>query len=148
MTNAKAPFVHRIPVRFSDVDHAGIVYYPIFFHYFHVAFEEFFLQRMGARSYVELLDVDRVGFPSVASDCTYKSPLRFGDEVDVEMSIEKMGGKSVRFRYRMYRVDTDADAERTLCAEGTNTTAVVDLDRFVAVALPDRVDALFRQIAV
>ena len=31
-------------VRFSDVDNAGIVYYPRFFHYCHVAREEFFTE--------------------------------------------------------------------------------------------------------
>ena len=50
------PFSHTFPVRFADVDHAGIVYYPRFFHYFHAAFEEFFRRRMGGRAYVDLLD--------------------------------------------------------------------------------------------
>ena len=49
------PFVFSTPVRFADVDHAGIVYYPRFFHYFHLAFEELFRSRMGPRAYVELL---------------------------------------------------------------------------------------------
>ena len=41
------PFVFALPVRFADVDHAGIVYYPRFFHYFHVAFEELWRARIG-----------------------------------------------------------------------------------------------------
>ena len=36
------PFRTQVPVRFGDVDHAGIVYYPRFFIYFHEAFEDFF----------------------------------------------------------------------------------------------------------
>src|SRR5262249_60482134 len=36
------PYRSRHPVRFGDVDHAGIVYYPQFFIYFHEAFEDFF----------------------------------------------------------------------------------------------------------
>ena len=32
----------RQPVRFSDIDRAGIVYYPRFFDYWHRAFEDFF----------------------------------------------------------------------------------------------------------
>ena len=62
------PFVFTTPVRFADVDHAGIVYYPRFFHYFHLAFEELFRQRIGARAYVDLLDKDRVGFPAVRAE--------------------------------------------------------------------------------
>ena len=49
-------FVHSTPVRFADVDHAGIVYYPRFFHFFHLAFEELWRARLGARAYVELLE--------------------------------------------------------------------------------------------
>ena len=73
-------FTYRTPVRFNDVDHAGIVYYPVFFHYFHLAFEELFRARMGPRSYQELLDRERIGFPAVATECEFFSPLRFGDE--------------------------------------------------------------------
>ena len=34
------PIYQTIAYVFDDVDHAGIVYYPRFFHYFHLAFEE------------------------------------------------------------------------------------------------------------
>ena len=39
-------FVYATPVRFADVDHAGIVYYPRFFHLFHLAFEELWRARV------------------------------------------------------------------------------------------------------
>lgn len=137
------PFVHRMPVRFADVDHAGIVYYPVFFHYFHLAFEEFFIDRLGSRSYVALLDVDRVGFPSVSAQCDFKSTLAFGDTVEIEMSVDRLGEKSVTFRYRIYRAADSETPERILCAEGTNTSAVVDLAKFRAVATPARLRELF-----
>jgi 4-hydroxybenzoyl-CoA thioesterase len=137
-----APFVHRMPVRFADVDHAGIVYYPVFFHYFHVAFEEMFRERMGARAYVSLLDDDRIGFPAVASECSYKSPLRFGDTAEVRMSVDSLGTKSIRFRYRIFRIVDDGDQEPVLAAEGTNTCAVVDLEKFRAVPIPSHLRGL------
>ncbi len=40
-------FRSLLKVRFGDIDHAGIVYYPRFLHYFHVALEEFFGSRVG-----------------------------------------------------------------------------------------------------
>ena len=40
-------FRSRLKIRFGDIDHAGIVYYPRFLHYFHVALEEFFGQQLG-----------------------------------------------------------------------------------------------------
>ena len=41
------PFRAPIKVCFSDIDNAGIVYYPRFTHYFHLAMEEFFSSEMG-----------------------------------------------------------------------------------------------------
>ncbi|MBC7911107.1 MAG: acyl-CoA thioesterase, partial [Pyrinomonadaceae bacterium] len=41
------PFSTRIRVRFGDADPAGLVYYPVIFHYFHIALEEFFAACCG-----------------------------------------------------------------------------------------------------
>lgn len=136
------PFRARIPVRFADVDHAGIVYYPVFFHYFHVTFEEMFRERMGARAYVELLDERKIGFPAVSSRATYSAPLRFGDEVEVEMSITRLGTKSITFAYRATRA-----GDRVLAAEGEVVCAVVDLSAFQAVAIPDDLRTFFLEIS-
>lgn len=142
-----APFVHRMPVRFADVDHAGIVYYPVFFHYFHLAFEEFFRARMGARAYVDLLDRRRIGFPSVSAACDYQRPLRFGDTVEIEMAADRLGGKSITFGYRIFRAEDD-EVARELAAEGRNTCAVVDLSAFRALDIPADIRALLAGIAV
>lgn len=140
-----APFIYRFPVRFADVDHAGIVYYPRFFHYFHVAFEEMFRERMGARSYVSLLDDDRIGFPAVACECTYSSPLRFGDTAEIRMTVARLGTKSITFRYRIFRAG-EGDAESVLAAEGTNTCAVTNLNEFRAVEIPAHLRALLEDL--
>jgi 4-hydroxybenzoyl-CoA thioesterase len=149
------PFRHVMPVRFADVDHASIVYYPRFFHYFHTAFEEFFRARLGSRSYVALLDEERIGFPAVSAHCDYKSPLRFGDTMAIDMTVERLGERSITFRYRVYRCAEpghgDADAGSAgrdgdgavLAAEGTTTSAVVDLDAFRSTPIPARLRELF-----
>lgn len=166
------PFRHTVPVRFADVDHAGIVYYPRFFHYFHLAFEELFRQRMGARAYVDLLDRKRVGFPAVRAECDYKAPLRFGDIMDIELSIARLGNRSLTFRYQVYRRDDgdrpqdgsqagpssgpgsrppasrpDDPPARVLAAEGITVCAVVDLDSFRAITVPDDIRALLAPLA-
>jgi 4-hydroxybenzoyl-CoA thioesterase len=146
MRSRMPPFRHRMPVRFADVDHAGIVYYPVFFHYFHVAFEELFIARMGARSYVELLDRDRVGFPAVSSSCDFKAPLRFGDTVEIELAIERIGEKSITFRYRVWKAAEGDRAGETLAAEGRTVCAVVDLSAFRAIAIPDRLRPMLDEL--
>lgn len=144
-------FTYSTPIRFADVDHAGIVYYPRFFHMFHLAFEELWRARIGARAYAALLDTDRVGFPAVRAECDFKGPLTFGDVADIELSIARLGAKSITFRYRIYRAAEPASEatparERALCAEGQVVTAVVDLARFVAIAIPDRVRAMLADL--
>jgi 4-hydroxybenzoyl-CoA thioesterase len=137
-------FSYTTPVRFSDVDHAGIVYYPRFFHFFHLAFEELWRARLGARAYVELLDDRHVGFPCVHADCDFRAPLRFGDDAEIELVLTKPpDGKSLDFRYRVSRV-----APRALCAEGRVTCAVVDLQRFKAIPLPADLVQLFSDLVV
>lgn len=132
------------PVRFSDIDHAGIMYYPRYFHLFHLAFEELWRDRIGPRAYAELLDRDRVGFPAVRAECQFLAPLRFGDTAEVAVSISRLGGKSITFRYQVGRVE-EAGAP-TPCADGTVVCAVVDLARFVAIAIPERVTTLLADL--
>jgi 4-hydroxybenzoyl-CoA thioesterase len=146
-------FSYTTPVRFADVDHAGIVYYPRFFHFFHLAFEELWRQRIGPRAYSELIDRDKVGFPAVRAECEFKAPLKFGDSAEIEVTVPKLGTKSITFRYRIFRTSegentpqvTD-DQPRVLCAEGTVVCAVVDLARFVAMPVPERVVAMLSDL--
>jgi 4-hydroxybenzoyl-CoA thioesterase len=148
-------FTFITPVRFADVDHAGIVYYPRFFHLFHVAFEELWRQRIGARAYSQLIDRDRVGFPAVRAECDFKAPLKFGDTAEIEVTVPRLGAKSITFRYRIFRSSegestppVSDDRERVLCAEGTVVCAVVDLARFVAMPVPERVVAMLSDLVV
>ena len=137
-------FVHQFAVRFADVDHARIVYYPVFFHYFHVALEEFFRQRVGAKAYRNLLDEEHIGFPAVHSECDYSAPLRFADQAETVISFKGMGRKSVTLEYRVSRVDGDT---RVLAARGAVTCAVTDLVAFRAVEIPEQLRILFLELS-
>jgi len=138
-------FQFATPVRFADVDHAGIMYYPRFFHLFHLAFEELWRTRIGPRAYSELIDRDRIGFPAVRAECDFKGPLKFGDTAEIDVTVSKLGAKSITFRYRVSRAPDDG-RERALCAEGTVICAVVDLAKFVAIPVPERVVALLSDL--
>jgi 4-hydroxybenzoyl-CoA thioesterase len=139
------PFTFTTPVRFADVDHAGIVYYPRFFHLFHLAFEELWRQRIGARAYLDILDRRRIGFPAVRAEADYQAPLRFGDTAEIEVSVSRLGGKSITFRYRVWRA-AEPGVARQQAAEGQVVCAVTDLSRFVAVPVPDDVKALLADL--
>ncbi|MCG3174712.1 MAG: 1,4-dihydroxy-2-naphthoyl-CoA hydrolase [Myxococcota bacterium] len=132
-------FVTRIKVGFADVDHAGIVFYPRFFEYFHEAFEAFFTV-FGGMPYHEVLNRDRVGFPAVRAEADYQSPLRYGDEVDMTVTVARLGTKSAGFRYVGRRA-----ADGTPCVEGRVTIVTVSMDSFRGIPIPDKFRALFER---
>lgn len=137
-------FTHRLRVAFGDVDHAGIVYYPRFFHYFHLAFEELFFTRLASDDedgYRHVLDERRLGFPAVRAECDFKRPLRFGDWIEVQITADHVGTKSIALRYAIV-----AEATREVCAEGRVTCAVVDMRSFRSVPLPDDLRAIFEAL--
>lgn len=129
--------VCEIKVRFADVDHAQIVYYPRFFHYFHVAFEELFERGFG-KTYPQVLDEERVGFPAVHSEADYRAPARFGDVLAIHVTVVRIGARSVTLRYRALRA-----SDGVLCAEGKVTTACVDMRTFAAQDVPPSYRAFF-----
>ena len=124
------PFRAELSVRFGDIDHAGIVYYPRFLHYFHVAMEEFFLRRLGI-NYAEVLNQRRFGLPTVHLEADFRSPLRYGDHIDVEVGIESVGTTSIAWRYRVFRHVDDR-----LAAEARIVTVGLDLDKYEKLAIP------------
>lgn len=137
-------FNHEFIVRFADIDHAGIVYYPRFYHYFHVGFEELLRDRLGPKGYLDLLDVRRIGLPSVHSTCQHVSPLRFADTASVQVQLERLGTKSVTLAYEVCRVHEEG---RTLAASGTVTCCATDLDRFQSIEMPEDLRALFLELS-
>jgi 4-hydroxybenzoyl-CoA thioesterase len=135
----RAEHVTELQVRFADVDYARVVYYPRFFHYFHVAFEELFERAHGAH-YVKVVEKEHVGFPAVRTECDYRAPARYGDILRIRVTCIRVGGRSVTLRYRAER-----KADGVLCAEARVTTACVDLRTFKSQALPAEYGDLFRR---
>ncbi len=131
----------NIKVRFGDIDHAGILYYPRFFHYFHIAFEEFFEHQVGV-SYDRILDQDRIGFPTVKLETEFQKPLSYGDVLEVAMEVRHLGNTSVTFGFTVYRAGT---AE--VCARSRQTVVCVDMDTFRPTPIPVRCRDAFETIA-
>src|SRR4051794_36933489 len=102
-------FSTRLGVRFGDCDPAGLVYYPALFDFCHAAMEEFFAARCG-KSYAQLLSED-LGFPTVSVSAEFTAPFVYGDDVDVEVWVSRVGRSSATFEYRLRRA-----SDGRLCA--------------------------------
>ena len=94
-------FVFRRPVRFAEVDAAGLVFFPRYHEYCHDALEAFFGELPGG--YAALFRERDLGVPTVHLETDFKSPLRFGDVARFEMAIERVGRTSVTFHHTIRR---------------------------------------------
>lgn len=126
-------------IRFDDVDGAGIVYYPRFFHLCHTALEDFF-NTLGPVEYAHIIRVRRRGFPTVHVESDFARPLQYGDVAHIHLGVLKVGQKSVHFRYRIHR-----NGETDHAFEARIVCAYLDLDAQRAVPVDDDVRAVLEK---
>lgn len=136
-TRGAMAFESRIRVRFGDEDHAQIVYYPRFFHFFHCAFEDFFDEQ--GFPYRACLDEDRVGWPAVHAEADFESPVQFGQTLRTVVEVTRIGNKSATFSFAAYRED------EALACKGLVTVACIDMQTFQGQPIPDKYRALFER---
>jgi 4-hydroxybenzoyl-CoA thioesterase len=122
-------FSTSIEARFGDCDPAGIVYFPVLFHYCHVAFEETWAGALGV-SYPDLVRVQRIGFPTVRVETTFESPVRHGDVVHIDVGVKRIGRSSVDFAFAG-RIAT------RVVLRSLHTKVCTDLDRLVSRPIPE-----------
>lgn len=127
-TALELAFTTEIPIRFGESDPAGIVYTPNFFHYTHIAMEEFFTG--DGQDYATLTSERRLGFPSVKIVAEFKRPLAFGSRARVVVTTPRLGDSSVDFRFEIHD-------ERGLCATSQETKVLIDMTDRRPRPLPD-----------
>jgi acyl-CoA thioester hydrolase len=84
-------------IEFVDTDVAGIVHFSNFFRFMESAEAEF-LRSLGM-SFKMTWQGQSLAFPRVSASCDYLSPARFDDVLDVRVSVEKVGRKSVTYGF-------------------------------------------------
>jgi 4-hydroxybenzoyl-CoA thioesterase len=124
------PFRAAIKVCFSDIDNAGIVYYPRFMHYFHLAMEEFFANEMGIE-YADVLHQHNLSLPTVHLESDFRRRLRYGDRISMEVRVIHIGQSSITWGYKGYRGD-----DEEMVVEGQNVTVCVRTDTFEKIDVP------------
>ena len=96
----KAHRVHR-RIEFGDTDMAGIVHFANFFRFMEAAETDFLRSRGHTVSWVE--NQRKYGFPRVSASCTYLKPARFEDLLDIDVTVDKIGEKSICYRFDFSR---------------------------------------------
>lgn len=126
----RSVFVESYPVRFGEIDHAGVMYYPAIFHRIHQAFEDFWPAMLG-KSYSQILDGDGIGFPLVHVEASFRRPFRFGEDIQVVIRV-----REVRERSLLFDVELRGGESHELRASAQLKTAVIAMDGFRGAALP------------
>ncbi|HKY32901.1 MAG TPA: thioesterase family protein [Candidatus Polarisedimenticolia bacterium] len=134
-------YTAAVKVRFGDIDRAGIAYYPNLFHYFHIAFEEFFEEFVGI-PYPRLLDEQRLGFPTVRVETDFLSPVKYGDTLRIGITIPRMGRSSAEFLFSAAR-----GSETSPCIRSRQTVVAVDLGTLRPVPIPESLRRIFARCA-
>lgn len=127
-------------IRFGDVDKAGIAYYPRIFNMCHVAFEEMWDRFMG-RSYDRLILEERIGMPLVHVNADFMSPLQYGAEIAIRVSVVRIGARSIEFQFDFFNA-----ADRKHLARINITNAMVHMDTFRSVEIPAPYRKLFEKL--
>ncbi len=131
-------FQHKMIVPFQDIDAAGIVFFARIFDYFHDAF----VAHLRARgvSLPAVISSGEWGAPLAHAEADYKFPLRFGDEVTVEVVCGEVGDTSLSIRFRIV---SGQEPVRVHCF-GKTVHVVIDRKTFRPRAVPDILRAAYQ----
>jgi YbgC/YbaW family acyl-CoA thioester hydrolase len=90
-------FTSKRRVEFGDTDMAGIMHFANFFRFMESA-EIDLLHSIGLSVHWRDGSV-KWGFPRVSTSCDFTKPARFEDVLTIAVTIEKLGAKSVSYRF-------------------------------------------------
>lgn len=135
------PYRHTLTdrVQFADTDMAGIVHFSNFFRYMERVEHDFF-RSLGMSiwdGHNVVVNEERVGWPRVHASCDYRAPLMFEDVFTMELLVEEVRRKTIRYLVRFWKADGDLSAEGRLivaCVQRDKTTG-----KMKAVEIPQRI---------
>jgi acyl-CoA thioester hydrolase len=95
------PFRTTHRVEFHETDMAGIVHFSNFFRFMECAEAEFLRSR--GLAFALTWEGEPLGFPRVAASCDYLKPARFDEVLDIAVTIDRLGAKSVTYAFEFAR---------------------------------------------
>ena len=119
--------------RHGQCDPAGIVYTPMFFDIFNQVIEAWFCDCLNI-SYYDILGPRRIGLGYVNAGFTFFAPCMMGDEVEVFVTVQKLGTKS-------YWLILHAMKDGKEALRGSFTTVTTSLENHRAIEIPQDIRA-------
>jgi len=130
-----------VPVRFGDTDPYGVIYFASYFRYCHHGIEEL-MRHLGLPPHEHFRNVrEGYGLPIVGAACDFLRPVRYGDELSLEVCVARLGERSLTLGFRFFH-------DEALAGRGQATMVCIDeswrarplpqgLRRAIEVAVPE-----------
>ena len=109
----------RRRVEWPDTDAAGRYHHSTVIRWVEAAEAELFAA-------LQLLEVFG-SVPRVHYEVDYKSPVYFRDEIELALVVDKVGGSSVRYTFKVLRLPVPAEPGRVV-AQGALVAVIIDAD--------------------
>ena len=89
-------------VEFFETDLAGIVHFANYYRYMEMAEHEFF-RSLGLKIHGTLPDGTVFGWPRVSASCSFHSPARYDEEIEVCLTVLRRTARSLTTGYEIRR---------------------------------------------
>lgn len=124
-----APYLVSEYVRWSDVDHAGIIFYGAYVRFFEIAETELF--RACGLAYRDFFDRYHIFLPRKLVHAEFFRPARLDDRLRVATYVGRVGTTSMTLNFDVLAYDAPA-----LIAAGWQVLVCADRDRLTSQPLP------------
>lgn len=122
-------FTTRNKVRMHDTDMAGILYFPRQFRFVHDSLEDFMTSE--GFSFYNLFHGGEFIFVIVHCEADYYRSLKVGDEIIIQVNLEKMGTTSFTLTYKIFKTD------HTLMGSAKTVHVTLDSKTRTKIPVPD-----------
>ncbi|MDJ0395743.1 thioesterase family protein [Rhodococcus sp. G-MC3] len=140
-TAAEYPALWPVATRWDDNDHYGHVNNVTYYSYFDTAVNGWLMHTTG----VDIRTLPAIGVVAETS-CTYHRELSFPDSLQVGLSVEKLGTKSIVYSLALFR-ESGGD-ELQLAATGRFVHVYVDSTTRRPVPIPAEIEAAARTLVI
>jgi len=96
--------IHKVKVRYSEIDCQRIVYNSHYLTYFDISISELLDDLFDQDAYIKETNNE---FHTVAVQMDFKAPARLNDQLEVYSSIKKVGNSSLIFYQEIYKAGSD-----------------------------------------
>ena len=129
-------------VEFAETDMAGIVHFSNFFRMME-ATEHAFFRSLGFTIHGHE-EGATTGWPRVSASCDYARPLRFEEEVEIQLVVAEVRSRAVRYEFTFRKV-----ADGTEVARGQLTAVCATVEKATGKLVPMMIpDAMRKKLSV